>query len=65
MKECVTHHYACDCREAMHKKEIEGLREALSEARKYFELIKDLKLSVTIHEILCDEAIAKIDGVKE
>lgn len=27
---CVTHHYACDCREAAHKAEIEALKAAVA-----------------------------------
>lgn len=43
-KGCVTHHYACDCREEMHKQEIKKLKEAL------YDLIqKGDRLGLTTH----------------
>lgn len=37
---CVTHHYACDCREAEHAKEIEALRAGLLGAIEALKIIK-------------------------
>ena len=34
MKECTTHHYACDCREAAHKAEIAALQAERDQLRK-------------------------------
>lgn len=44
MKECTTHHYACDCREAAHKAEIASLQaERYTLAAKVAELERDYK----------------------
>lgn len=32
VRECVTHHHACDCREAQHRAEVDMLRAALGYA---------------------------------
>lgn len=37
MKPCVTHHYACDCREAAHAEEVEKLRRCNEEALRKIE----------------------------
>ena len=33
MKECITHHHACDCREELHKNEIAELQSTIDELR--------------------------------
>lgn len=45
IRNCVTHHYACDCREELHRKEIESLKKELESAKDVKDkLLKELKL---------------------
>ena len=41
MKECITHHHACDCREELHKNEIESLLSTIDELRAENEDLRD------------------------
>ena len=38
MRECISHHLACDCREAAREKELEELRTALESMQGLYEL---------------------------
>ena len=41
MKECISHHAACDCREQAYKDKIEELETALDSARAIYEMAQE------------------------
>ena len=43
MKECITHHHACDCREELHKNEIAELQSTIDELRAENERLRNPK----------------------
>jgi hypothetical protein len=49
MKECITHHYACDCREASHKAEIDALTQERDQLRADLQVMTN-RLRITREE---------------
>jgi len=44
MKECITHHHACDCREELHKNEIAELQSTIDELRAENKALEEINI---------------------
>jgi predicted transcriptional regulator YdeE len=65
MKECATHHYACDCREAKFKKLVEALEKIIAKSHSWVVTMDTGPIEKPIHDMYREIAKQALQEIKK